>query len=320
MKLMSRDYEEQRIIAAQLYFKWLDKIGIIERLIKPETIASVSYDLGFPENIVDILEHILNYLSEFKIIRRAGGTYSLTDDLDRIRKKWSNKITTDPASPTVVFIKQGLKLVEDRFDGGTGEWDTVTNHFIIESVYTQESFFLNDPRILDTDHIYSYHKNPKIGIYGIFPQVCIKLIESIFNDPASITIITPSEEIKNQVISYCEFYEPARNYSSKVALVNDIVPNSMDLVFIPNGLNYGKPLKEQIKYLNRILRKDGIVYFRDVSNYSHQFGFEVLMTLATKFYNLEEFNDLNRMFKANGFSAVKQVSSEGLYVYAQKQE
>lgn len=319
MDSSSKSLHHLQKFSAQLYFNWLEGYELLEHFESPETIESVCYSMNFPQELTEIIEQILTFMTYIGVFNQAGGTFALSSDIDQIRTKWANQMEIDPMSPLTHFIETGLKLLDDRIQGGSSTWDEKSHHFIIESVFTMNELIHRELKILNYNKLDHFQNNPDVGIYAIFPQTSIELFAYHVKNLASLSIITPTIEIKNQAISYCELNSSVNQYSNQIYLNQDIEPNSIDVLFIPNGFLYDTSLKNMLKYIYKILSDNGIVYFNETNEPENRVGFEPLLILHPRFNPAISKIELSRMLKANGFSEPLIPSSSNKFMYAMKQ-
>ncbi|MFV2016075.1 MAG: hypothetical protein ACC656_11640, partial [Candidatus Heimdallarchaeota archaeon] len=119
-------WQYSRSLAGMVYYEWIEKKGLIELLLRPETIPSIFYQKRWDSESQDIVEGILRFLQSLSILQEAGGTFTMSDNysvqVHQLKSKLEEKIESHPSYQ---FIKYGLKLLDYKLDGDGGVWDIV---------------------------------------------------------------------------------------------------------------------------------------------------------------------------------------------------
>lgn len=311
-------YSESRALSAKSYFEWLRVNGIIELLLRPYTVPSICYDKKWDSSNQHFIEEIFQYLTTFQILSEAGGTYKLTDNYLKEVTKLEHIIELgEHKHPTQVFIKHGLKILDDKLMGDSGQWDLNKDSFIFErgltqSVYESRLILLQDVLFSHSD--FTIQTNPKVIVYANYIEVVVPLLEAISEKIDSVSIIVPNNNIKDEAISFCETKEAWSTFSAVIFSEPEFSEQNKkaDLVIIPNGLGFYSEFKNQLKFLKNITNYGSTIIGFAATDAHVQLGIEPLFSLHPFYHGLPNTSDFNRVVKANGFLEPKRLDPKNL--------
>lgn len=135
------NWQYSRFLAGKIYFEWIRKKGLIELLLRPETIPSIFYQKKWDSETQDMVEGILRFLDSLSILQEAGGTYTMKDKyMSQVQQLESTLKDVNEDHPSLQFINYGLKVLENKLDGDAGFWDIVNKNYLLEIGFTQNAF------------------------------------------------------------------------------------------------------------------------------------------------------------------------------------
>ncbi|MHA2251995.1 MAG: hypothetical protein ACXAD7_16650 [Candidatus Kariarchaeaceae archaeon] len=299
-----------RLIAAKLYYNWLDKINFLEPFSRPESIPSVIYEKRWVAKNDFMVERIFNFLATFNVFSEAGGMWTMHERSSQALSAFDRIVLSEYKNhPTYRFINYGLRLLEAKLEGDTGIWDIVQHNFIFERGLTQPSYqllcrFIEDivgQEIKNTSHGHN------VTLLGIYPECFISALDEFFNI-SKFTILTPNDKFKHQIITYCELDVKTAKFSNRVFVEKEYISRSLDkadIIFVANGMGFYRSLNDYISYLKQFSKEGTSIFMVAPTDPKVQIGIEPIFCVHPDFNELPSDLDLQRRFRAMGFTEPK---------------
>ena len=270
------EWDISRKISARLYYDWIKKHGLTQMMSYPETLASIFYQKRWSETSLPFVEGIFSFLSSFKILNEAGGTYSLSEYhqaklsmIDsEIEERRINHITEK-------FIRYGLKIVDLKLEGDTGHWDLVQHGYLFNRGMTQKAYtsFCFEVRNYIRENLSEREEFRNFMYYSPFITCPLTKLASSLKHFDKIGFFVPTDTHKREFISYCELNKNTSPFSPYIYVDSQYQSHTkFDIIWIPTLLGFFGKIKEQVKFISDTSSKGSYQFWFTPIETQYQIG------------------------------------------------
>lgn len=297
---MDKQFQEMQAIATHLYMKWLERIQILEDFINPNDISTISFNRKWREISLESFEKILSFLASMNIMKEGGGTFVLAENyrltLERLEKSYNMDILSK--TPVANLIRNALKLLDDKLEGGSGIWNR-NDYYLVEAYYASD-FFKKLLKEMFSYVLEKIKKHDKVTIFAIYHDQYLPEIESIIN-PENIILVTFSEKLRKLARSNCELTNEWSNFSRMIYTTTTSFKHKSDFIIIPNGLGFHHSIKD----LSTIIKSNYLIGKTEILGISFsekiKVGIEPIVNLLPNFKEEPSCKKLLKYFDIDGF-------------------
>ncbi|OLS24122.1 MAG: hypothetical protein HeimC2_23960 [Candidatus Heimdallarchaeota archaeon LC_2] len=302
------EWQFSRSVAGKIYFEWIKKNGLVELLLRPETIPSIFYQKKWPSENQDIIEDILLYLTSMSLVIDAGGTYAMDENYQINANKLTKQVgNLEKKHPSYHFIKYGLSILDNRLEGDSGQWDIIKYNFLFEQGLTQKAFsefgtVKQHLKIIDRKYVPSEKLHTLI--FGNFISNSINILLEGNEQIPEFDIITHDLVHKNRAITFCELKSITSRLSDRILSLDELKEiKKYDLILFPNTLGFYKNIKEQLTFLKSISTEDIHLFLYAPTDAKFGVGIEPLFHLHPDYKGIPKSSDFLAQAKAVGWSS-----------------
>jgi hypothetical protein len=301
------NWQYSRLLAGKIYFEWIKKVGLVELLLRPETIPSLFYQTKWDSENQDIVQGILRFLQSFSILEEAGGTFSMKENYTQQTDYIAHQVKDiNQGHPSLQFIEYGLKLLDSKLEGDTGLWDIERKSYLLEIGFDQKAFIefgnlVNKPDTFDWK--FRPIENPTILIFANYISNTVNSLLSGNDINKNITIITHDLKHKDRAITFCELKKETSNFSNRIFTLEEYKSDTKyDLIIVPNMLAFNDSPRNQLNLLKSLSSENALLCLYAPTEAKYSLGIEPIFYLHPDYKGVPNTREFLRQAKSVGWS------------------
>lgn len=308
------EWQYSRHVAAKIYFDWIKQNGLVELLLRPETIPSLFYQKKWSSENQEIIEHILLFLESTSLLVDAGGTYTMKEDYMFNVNKLNKLVESDTKHPSYQFIKYGLQILENRLEGDTGHWDLIRSNFLFEKGLTQNAFIEFESvkqHLKSIDRKFNTSGKDRILIFANYISSSVNILLEGNETIPEFDILTHDLVHKNRAITFCELKSDTSSLSNRILSIEELNEiKKYDLILFPNTLGFHRTIKEQLTFLKSHSKNNALLYVYAPTSANYGIGIEPLFHLHPHFKGIPNTHDFLGQAKAIGWTSSLRIGAD----------
>ncbi len=297
-------FAEARRLSTLAYIQFLEKYNFFDFIKSPTAPERIYYELQWNERAGKVVNYILKFLNQEKIVKLDGEIVSLGQKYEKFKEQNTDSyLNYSSQNQVAAFLKYGISLLQEIIDGGNGSWDLENQIYKLESGLVVPH--LRSFQVIVQDVLQNIEeKFPSICLIGPGAELYISSVEPYIEEPSQVWILEISDLGIDRALAFLDLEPKTSYYSKNVYNVNDVINKEFDMVYLANLFEFFTDMDHWARKINQLLSPKGKLILNLPMIDNMALGIEPLYLFIEGVKKLPSSEDLKKFLKVGGFTSI----------------